>query len=107
MSESAVFSPTPATPGMLSDASPIRLFTSMSARGSTPYCSRTAASSMIFVTLRPACVEASSTRTCGETSCRLSRSPVAMAHSSPRSSHAFESVPRMSSASYPSHVTSL
>ena len=41
----------------------------------------------------------------GETSCRLSRSPVAMTQESPPRSQAAERVPRMSSASQPSQVT--
>ena len=38
-SERAVFSPMPFTPGMLSEVSPIRLFTSMSCLGARPYFS--------------------------------------------------------------------
>ena len=38
----AVFSPIPATPGILSELSPMRAFMSMSFIGSTPYFSRTA-----------------------------------------------------------------
>ena len=37
----AVFSPTPGSPGTLSDASPIRAFSSMNACGVTPYVSCT------------------------------------------------------------------
>ena len=51
------------------------------------------------VTLRPIWVPARSTRVWGPTSCRLSLSPVAMAHSSPRAAQAAASVPRISSAS--------
>ena len=40
MSSSAVFSPTPGTPGILSDMSPIRDFRSTMRSGSKPYSSR-------------------------------------------------------------------
>ena len=36
ISASAVFSPMPVTPGMLSELSPIRLFTSIICAGATP-----------------------------------------------------------------------
>ena len=77
----------------------------MSCFGSTPYFSRTAASSMLTVTLRPIWVEASSTRVAGATSCSESRSPVAMTHSSPSAAQSAARVPKMSSASKPSAVT--
>ena len=99
MRSRAVFSPTPGTPGMLSEVSPIRLFTSMSCLGFTPYFSTTAASSITTVSLRPIRVAAKSTVTCSFTSCRLSRSPVAMRQSSPRAAAAAERVPSRSSAS--------
>ncbi len=76
-SERAVFSPMPFTPGMLSEVSPIRLFTSMSCLGSMPYFSWMASTSMVTVLLRPITVAASSTVVVSLTSCRLSRSPVA------------------------------
>ena len=102
----AVFSPMPFTPGMLSEVSPIRLFTSMSCLGSMPYFSWMASRSMVSGLLRPMALVASSTVVVSLTSCRLSRSPVARKQSSLRASQAAASVPRMSSASQPSAVTS-
>ena len=89
------------TPGMLSEVSPIRLFTSMSWRGVTPYFSFTASTSMVTVLLRPNAVVASRTVVVSLTSCKLSRSPVARKQSSLRAAQAAASVPRMSSASQP------
>ena len=97
--------PIPGTPGILSEASPIRLLTSMSCLGSMPYFSRIASTSMVTVLLRPSAVVASSTVVVSLTSCRLSRSPVARKQSSCRAAQAAASVPRMSSASQPSAVT--
>ena len=53
----AVFSPTPGTPGMLSELSPISALRSMISEGVTPYFSFTAASSMSVVSVRPIDVE--------------------------------------------------
>ena len=102
----ALFSPMPFTPGMLSEVSPMRLLTSMSWRGETPYFSFTASTSITAVLLRPMAVVASRTVVVSLTSCKLSRSPVARKQSSLRAAQAAERVPRMSSASQPSAVTS-
>ena len=101
ISASAVFSPMPGTPGMLSDESPIRLFTSMSWGGSMPYFSRMAAGSMGMVSL----LVASRTVVASSTSCRLSRSPVASSVVPPAASQAAASVPKISSASQPALLT--
>ncbi len=58
------------------------------------------------VLLRPNAVVASRTVVVSLTSCKLSRSPVARKQSSLRAAQAADSVPRMSSASQPSAVTS-
>ena len=89
----------PGTPGMLSDASPIRLLTSMSCGGSMPYFSRMAAGSMGMVSL----LVASKTVVASSTSCKLS--PVASSVVPPAASHAAASVPRISSASQPALLT--
>ena len=72
MSFSAVFSPMPGTPGMLSDVSPISALTSMNCIGVMPYSSVNRVgvyriSSLFFI---------SSTVVLSDTSCRESRSPV-------------------------------
>ena len=84
----------------------MRLLTSMSWRGETPYFSFTASTSITAVLLRPMAVVASRTVVVSLTSCKLSRSPVARKQSSLRAAQAAERVPRMSSASQPSAVTS-
>ena len=61
---------------------------------------------MVTVLLRPNAVVASRTVVVSLTSCKLSRSPVARKQSSLRAAQAAASVPRMSSASQPSAVTS-
>ena len=91
----------PGTPGMLSEVSPIRLFTSMSCRGCTPYFSRMAAGSITSVSL----LVASSTVVASLTSCKLSRSPVASSVVPPAAALAAASVPKMSSASQPGWLT--
>ena len=78
ISLSAVFSPMPGTPGMLSELSPISALMSTSPCGSVPYFSRKYASSQTTVSLFPARELASRTVVFLPISCRLSRSPVAM-----------------------------
>ena len=95
----AVFSPMPGTPGMLSEASPMRPFRSGMSSGPKPYlaitCSRpnSSNSEMPFLV--------SSTLTLSDTSCSASLSPVTMSASKPAFSAWLATEPMMSSASQP------
>ena len=104
ISSPAVFGPTPATPGILSELSPCKAFSSIISAGVRPYSSMSFASSYLVVCVCPIFVVVSSTFTLLLMSCRESRSPVAIKHTSWGAVCA-ESVPRISSASYPSHST--
>ena len=97
----AVFSPTPLTPGMLSEESPMRALRSMMWMGSKPYASRKVSGVISLVVVCPMRVDTSLTLVRSVTSCRLSLSPVTATHSQPASSHFREMVPMRSSASYP------
>ncbi len=95
----AVFSPTPGTPGMLSDLSPISPLRSISPAGSSPYLSFTLLLSQSSKSDTPLLVYI--TFTLSLTSCRASRSPVTMSTSMPSCSPYRERVPITSSASKP------
>ena len=104
-SSPAPLGPIPATPGMQSELSPWMAFMSIIWRGVTPYSSIIFCSSKTVTWGWPNLVLMRRTVVAGETSCRLSRSPVAMTQELPSRSAAAERVPRMSSASQPSQVT--
>ncbi len=99
MSLTAVFSPTPGTPGILSMESPIRARRSGICSGATPHFSFTAASSN--TTRCPVRASSDSTRTFGPTSWSMSLSAVTSTTSTGRSRARSTSVPRTSSASKP------
>ena len=99
-SASAVFSPTPGTPGMLSTLSPISARKSIMSSGPTPNFSTTpgisiTVSVMVFTNV-----------TCLLTSCAISLSPVETTTSMPISVACAASVPMTSSASTPSITNS-
>jgi hypothetical protein len=100
MSLTAVFSPIPGTPGILSDVSPANPLISGTYVGSTPRRSLTASTSYVSISLMPRFVTMA--RVSSDTSCRVSLSPVTIRLSTPASSACFVIVPIMSSASYPS-----
>ncbi|MNC08699.1 hypothetical protein D3C75_562960 [compost metagenome] len=91
----AVFSPTPGTPGMLSDESPINARKSMMSSGGTPYLVRTSSGPrmvlvMVLISVTP-----------GVTNCAISLSPVLINTGRPTRSASSASVPITSSASTP------
>ena len=91
----AVFCPTPATPEMLSELSPMSAFRSISDSGANPYSSRKRSGVNGIVSL----LVVRRTVTRSLTSCKLSRSPVRITQSASCALQAAASVPRMSSAS--------
>ncbi len=95
----AVFSPTPGTPGMLSDVSPIRPFRSTTCSGVTPYWAYSASWSNSAISEIP--LRVSITFVAGPISCSASRSPVTMMTSWPAFAARQASVPMISSASKP------
>ncbi len=91
----AVFSPTPGTPGMLSEESPISARKSMISSGGTPYLVTTSSGPrmvlvMVLIRVIP-----------GVTSCAMSLSPVLINTGRPIFSASRASVPITSSASTP------
>ena len=98
----AVFSPMPRTPGMLSEASPMRAFRSIIWMGSKPYSSRKDSGVMLLAEVWPIRVETSFTVVRGPMSWRESLSPVTMTVSPPSSPLTRAMVPSRSSASQPS-----
>ncbi len=99
----AVFSPTPGTPGMLSDASPFRATYSRYFSGGRPNRSVTAASS--YRTMSEIPFRLNITVMPGRTSWKKSRSAVTITVSMPRSRARTASVAMASSASCPSTST--
>ena len=97
---SARFSPTPGTPGMLSDVSPASALKSRICEGVSPMLSLSAAASMTCTSLMPRLVN--STVVESSMSWKLSRSPVRINVLMPWD---LASVPMMSSASIPSCST--
>ena len=100
---SAVFGPTPATPGTLSDWSPIRPSISMTCSGGTPNFSMTPDSSTISSSFPP--FPGRYNLTVGETSCMKSLSLVTRNVSTFSFSARLASVPITSSASKPGSST--
>ena len=98
---SAVFSPIPGTPGMLSEASPIRAFKSTISGGAKPYSSSNRAVSYSAVSSRPIRDFTKRTAVPPPMSWKLSRSPVTISQLQPAAAHCFAAVPSMSSASQP------
>ena len=98
----AVFSPTPLTPGILSELSPIRAFRSTMWMGSKPYCSQKASGVISLVVVRPMRVDTSLTVVVSVTSWRESLSPVTITVAQPAAVSFTEMVPMRSSASQPS-----
>lgn len=94
----AVLSPTPGTPGMLSDVSPLRATNSRYFEGGRPNRSWTAASSNSTMSEMPR--RLNKTRTPGRTSWKKSRSAVTMVASIPSSAARRARVPIASSASW-------
>ncbi len=91
----AVFSPTPGTPGMLSEESPIKARKSMISEGGTPYFVTTSSGPrmvLVMVLIRVIL---------GVTSCAISLSPVLISTGRPAFSASRASVPITSSASTP------
>ncbi|MNP21292.1 hypothetical protein D3C76_1139040 [compost metagenome] len=91
----AVFSPTPGTPGMLSEESPIKARKSMISSGGTPYLVTTSSGPrmvlvMVLIRVIP-----------GVTSCAMSLSPVLISTGRPSFSASRARVPMTSSASTP------
>ena len=95
----AVLSPTPGMPGMLSLLSPARPFQSVTCSGEKPYSSCTVAGVKRMVSLMPLRVNIISTP--WPTSCSASRSPVSSRGVTPAAAPLRDSVPSRSSASQP------
>ena len=96
----AVFSPTPGTPGMLSEESPISARKSIINSGGTPYFATTSSGPrivlvMVLMSVMP-----------GVTSCAISLSPVLISTGRPIFSASRASVPITSSASTPETANS-
>ena len=89
------FSPTPGTPGILSDESPISARKSMISSGGMPYLSHTSCGPRIVLFMVLIRV------TFGVTSCAMSLSPVLISTAWPAFSASSASVPITSSASTP------
>ena len=99
---SAVFSPIPGTPGILSDVSPCNPFTSISCFGSIPYVSSIFSLLYTSVSVFPPFVLGILIITLSVASWNVSLSPESIITSLPCFSPNLESVPNISSASYPS-----
>ena len=97
----AVFSPTPGTPGMLSEESPISAFRSTMTGGAKPYSSSKRFSSYRTVSVCPMRVFTWRTAVPFPISWKLSLSPVTATQSQPASAQAEAMVPIRSSASQP------
>ena len=95
----AVLSPTPGTPGMLSLESPARPFQSVTCSGVKPYSSYTLEGVKRIVSLMPLRVNISSVPP--PTSCSASRSPVSSSGVTPEAAPFRLRVPSRSSASQP------
>ena len=102
INSSAVFSPTPGTPGILSEVSPISPFTSISWIGFTPYFSIISSSPNVSVSVFPILVWGILIAIFLLASWNVSLSPETIVTSKPSLSPLFASVPKISSASYPS-----
>ena len=96
---SAVFSPTPGTPGMLSDVSPISPFTSISSFGSIPYFSLISSSPKVSTSVFPTFVCGILIEIFEDANWNVSLSPDTIVTSNPAFSPSFAKVPNISSPS--------